>query len=317
MRQRAGILGELRRAQHPHVVDPLDRRRADVGREALVAEDGEAFLEAQLEPVAAGDAVARPIVEIFVGDDPGDGVDVGVGGGLGVGQHIARVEDVEALVLHRPEVEVVDGDDVELVEIIFAAIFALVPGHGLLEALHGESSARQIGLAHPDGEVDGAAAHRREVVAVRLQIAGDHGEQIARLGERVFPFGPMHAVRVFARGNAIAVGQQHRVARLVGAHPHPIARQHVRTVGMEGDPPEAFALALGAQDAARFVQPHQLAVGGGMDFGVDTDLVRLSREREQQGAILHRPLVGQFAVNPHAERLEAVTVQQQRRVAPT
>src|SRR5206468_7951189 len=40
------------------VLDPLDRVAAHVGREALVAEDRQAFLQAQLEPVAAGDPVA-------------------------------------------------------------------------------------------------------------------------------------------------------------------------------------------------------------------------------------------------------------------
>ena len=129
MGERAGILGELRRTQHADVVDPLDRRRAHVGGEPLVAEDSEAFLEAELEPVTAGDSIARPIVEIFVRDDPGDGVEITVGRGVGVGQDVARIEDVEPLVLHRAEVEIVDRDDVEQVEVIFAAVGAFVPRH--------------------------------------------------------------------------------------------------------------------------------------------------------------------------------------------
>jgi hypothetical protein len=83
--ERPLVLGKLDRAEHPHVFDPFDRGAADVGREALVAEYREAFLEAQLEPVAAGDPVSRPIVEIFVRDDPGDIIEIGVGGGLLVG----------------------------------------------------------------------------------------------------------------------------------------------------------------------------------------------------------------------------------------
>ena len=35
-----------------------------------VAEDGEALLERELEPVAARDAVAGPVVEVLVRDDP-------------------------------------------------------------------------------------------------------------------------------------------------------------------------------------------------------------------------------------------------------
>ena len=39
------------------------------------------------------------------------------------------VEDVEALVLHRPHVEVGHGDDVEHVEIVLAPEALLVPAH--------------------------------------------------------------------------------------------------------------------------------------------------------------------------------------------
>ena len=79
MRQRAGIFGELGTAQGADVVDPADRRRALIGGEALITEDRQAFLQRQLEPIAAGDAVTRPIVEIFMGDDRGDGVEIVVG----------------------------------------------------------------------------------------------------------------------------------------------------------------------------------------------------------------------------------------------
>ncbi len=44
MRQRAAILGELRRSEQPHVVNPLDRFGTDIGRKTLVAEDRETFL---------------------------------------------------------------------------------------------------------------------------------------------------------------------------------------------------------------------------------------------------------------------------------
>ena len=69
MGERTGILDELVRAQAAHVADALDRARALVGGELLVAEDRQPFLQAELEPVAAGDAVAGPVVEVFVRDD--------------------------------------------------------------------------------------------------------------------------------------------------------------------------------------------------------------------------------------------------------
>ena len=55
--------------------DALHRGRALVGGELLVAEDGQPFLEAELEPVAAGDAVAGPVVEVLVRDDALDGLE--------------------------------------------------------------------------------------------------------------------------------------------------------------------------------------------------------------------------------------------------
>ena len=68
---RAGpLLGELRRAQHAHVLDPLDRRRSRCRREKLWSRKTvKPSFRLQLEPVAAGDPVARPVVEIFVRDD--------------------------------------------------------------------------------------------------------------------------------------------------------------------------------------------------------------------------------------------------------
>ncbi len=49
MGERAGVLGELRGAQPANVGDALDRRRALVGGELLVAKDGQPFLQAELE----------------------------------------------------------------------------------------------------------------------------------------------------------------------------------------------------------------------------------------------------------------------------
>ena len=82
----AGVLGELPQAQAFDVLDPLHRRPAHVGAERLIAEHGQAFLQAQLEPVAAGDPVAGPVVEILVGDDAFDALVVEVGRRLRVGQ---------------------------------------------------------------------------------------------------------------------------------------------------------------------------------------------------------------------------------------
>ena len=73
------IFGKLPPAQVDDVRYAFDRGGAHVGRELRVAENRQAFLEAELEPVPAGDAVARPVVEILMGDDGFDPFKVHVG----------------------------------------------------------------------------------------------------------------------------------------------------------------------------------------------------------------------------------------------
>ncbi len=86
MRQRPGVLGELPRAQGLHVLDPLHHVAALVAGEALVTEDRQPLLQAQLEPVAAGDPVAGPVVEILVRHHALNALVVEVGGGGGIRQ---------------------------------------------------------------------------------------------------------------------------------------------------------------------------------------------------------------------------------------
>ena len=69
MGEGAGVLAELCARKPRTSPMRLTGARALVGGELLVAEDGQPLLQAELEPVAAGDAVAGPVVEVFVGDD--------------------------------------------------------------------------------------------------------------------------------------------------------------------------------------------------------------------------------------------------------
>jgi amino-acid N-acetyltransferase len=83
----------LVRLQHAHGGDALDRARARIGGEFLIAEDGEALFKAELEPVAAGDAVSGPVVKILMRDHPFDR------GVIGVGADRPRVERVDVELL--------------------------------------------------------------------------------------------------------------------------------------------------------------------------------------------------------------------------
>eukprot|EP00955_Chlamydomonas_euryale_P107081 365743-Chlamydomonas_euryale.AAC.37 len=59
MRHGASVFRELRSAQHRHVVDALHCRRVHVAGERLVAEDRQALLQRQLEPVPARSVKGR------------------------------------------------------------------------------------------------------------------------------------------------------------------------------------------------------------------------------------------------------------------
>ena len=259
MGKRPRILAELACAQCHHVLDPLHRGRAHVRRELLVTEHRQPFLQAQLEPVAAGDPVAGPVVEIFVRDHRLDPLVVGVGRRVGRGEDQLGVEDVQPLVLHRAHVEVVHRDDVEHVQVVFAAIDALVPQHRLLQRLHRKARARQVARADPDVQRDIAAGHRGELVGQRLKLARDQREQIGGLGPGVVPFGKPGLGR-----HGVAVRQQHRHRRRdLDAE----RRHHVGPVGIPGDVAEPLGLALGAEDAPGQIQPLER----GVPLGVDLD----------------------------------------------
>ena len=82
VRCRAGILSKLVRTENAHIVDALHGMAGVVGGELLIAEDREALFQGQLEPVAAGNPIACPVVKIFVCDHAGDGVVIAIGSGL-------------------------------------------------------------------------------------------------------------------------------------------------------------------------------------------------------------------------------------------
>ena len=258
MRQRPAVFAELPPAQVQHVGNPLHRFRPHVGGELGVAEDGQPFFQAQLEPVAAGDAVAGPVVEILMRDDRLDPFEIGIRRGARIGQHGGGVEDVQPLVLHRAHVEIVDSHDVEDVEVIFPAIDLLVPDHRLLQRLKREIAFVLVARTDPDVQLDLVARPGGEIAGQVDQFPRDQRKQIGGLGPGVVPFG-----KAFARVALVAVGQKHRQVAL---DPHGEGGHHVGTVGVIGDLAKALRLALGRIHAVRHVKPLQRGVGGGRDF---------------------------------------------------
>ncbi len=82
---------------------------------------GEALVEPEVVPPLHGDHVAEPLVRHLVGDDCGDVLLGGDGGGLGVDEEVGLAVGDAAEVLHGAGFEVGEGDHVEL-------------GHGVLNA---------------------------------------------------------------------------------------------------------------------------------------------------------------------------------------
>ena len=144
MGEGASIFGELPSAQGAYIFNSLYRRAALVRGKFLVAENGKAFFQAKLKPVAAGNAVARPIVEIFMGDNGFNPFEIHIGRALAIGQKERGVKDVKTLIFHRAKVKIAHSHNHEAVQIIFASKSLFIPFHGANKAIHGIFGARGI-----------------------------------------------------------------------------------------------------------------------------------------------------------------------------
>ena len=310
MGEGTGVFRELAGVERAHVTDPLHRSRADIGRKLLVAINGQPFLQTELEPVAAGDAVAGPVVEIFVRDDALDVGEVDIGRGLRIGEHVLVVEDVEALVLHRAHVEIGHGDDVEDVEVVFEAEGCLIPAHRTLQCLHGVAAARFLAVLAVDVEGDRAARHRRERVGKNAEIAGDQGEEIRRLREGVVPDGIVAAAGQVAGLSRVAVSQENGRGGLRRLDAGSVNGKDIRTVEEIGDAPESFRLALGAIRAAGAIEAHQLGIRRRVDLGHDVQRKQVRGRGVNSEAVGRDVVVGggqQRAVQADRDELQTVT----------
>ena len=145
------------RAQIANIGNALYRTRALIGAEFLIAEYGEAFFQAKLKPVATGNAVTRPIVEIFMRDDRFDIGIIRIGRGFGARKHIFVVENIEPFILHRAHIEVGHSNDVEHIKIIFAAKGFLVPAHRADQRIQRVASAVFLAAFNINSELNLAA----------------------------------------------------------------------------------------------------------------------------------------------------------------
>ncbi len=316
MGHRAAVLGELQCAQHAHVLDPADRARrraaGHVHRELLVPEDRQSLLQRELEPVAASDAIAGPVVEVLVGDDGLDGREVGVGRGGRRREQRAGVEDVESLVLHRARIEVGHAHHHEAFQIQRQAETRLVPSDRRDKAVHRVHRLVEVAATHVRLQqvlLAGGAAQR---AFAHDQVARDEREQIAGLRKRIRPDRDVPAVVQVAAADEVAVGQQDGKARLVCAQRHRVDGHHVGSVLEIRDAAKALRLALREEASAGGVEARQRGVRVGR--AAVEDLEREVRVRRGVDDELVAVLVrgDGRAVDQYAQQRQLLAVQAQR-----
>ena len=250
MRHRAGVFGKLQPAHSAHVVDAVHRPRAEVGAELLIAEHGQPLFQAELEPVAAGDAVAGPVMEIFMTNHALNIEVVFIGGGIGTGQNIFGVKDVQPFVLHGTHIKEVDGDNHIDVEVILEAKALLIPFHGVFQRGHRPRRAVEIAAIDVQLQRHFTPGAGGKSVAQDVEITGHQRKQVARFREWILPLYPVTTVLQFPFRHTVAVGEQERIFGFIGDNFGGKARQHVRTVQIPGDVAETFRFTLGAQRSA-------------------------------------------------------------------
>ena len=258
----ACVFWKLQSPQLAHILNPLDRMALHVGRKSLVAEHGQPFFEAELKPVAAGDAVAGPVVEILVGNDGFDPFKVDVGGGIAAGQHKLGVEDIQPFVFHRPHVEVAHRHNHVGVEVVFQPKGVFVPLHGFFQRQHGVVHFIEVLGADVNRQCHMFAAVGDVLIGLRHQLARHEGKQIRRFAVGVHPLDPV-SFAVFGQPcpHLVAVRQQHGILLAVGNQGGGELGHDVGAVKVIGDFAEAFGLALGVEIAAGRIQPHQRGIG--------------------------------------------------------
>ena len=157
----------------------------------MIAIDCQTFFETKLEPVAAGDTVPGPVMEIFMRDHRLNTCIVGIGCGLRVGQHIFVVEDVKPLILHRAHIEIGHGNDVEDVKIIFAPELLFVPAHRAFQCIHRIECAAFLAMFDIDRQIDRTPRLRGEMIFHDAKRSGNKREEIGWFRMWILPNGEM------------------------------------------------------------------------------------------------------------------------------
>ena len=173
-----------------------------------------------------------------------------IGGGVGTGQHIFGVKDIQTFILHCAHIEEIHRDDHIDVEVILQAEAFFIPFHGVFQ--RGHRPRRTIKVAAIDVQLQRhfATRTRGEGVAQHVEVACHQRKQVARFRERVLPLYPMTSVFQFALRNAVTVGKQEGIFGFIGNNFGGKTRQYVRAVKIIRNMAETFGFTLSAKRIA-------------------------------------------------------------------
>ena len=156
---------------------------------------------------------------------------------------------------------------------------------------------------------------RGELIFDVPEMTGDQRKQVAGLGKGIMPARPVPAIVEGAAAGQIAVGEQRRIAALVGHQGRGEHRHRVGPVEKVGDFAETLGLALGAEIAAGLVKPFQRSVVLRADPGDDRQFKRL--RRIAQGQVIGVDLIAiggeRCAIQFQRDQFKLLSVQHQRR----
>ena len=120
-------------------------------------------------------------------------------------KYTGRIEDIETLVLHRPHIEVIDGNDIEKIKIVLKPIPLLIPAHRRFQRRHRVLAVSNILCFDPDAQIDRLARGGCERVRNQLEITRNNGKKIAGLGMWIVPNDGVSIVICRATAHFIAV----------------------------------------------------------------------------------------------------------------
>ena len=153
-------------------------------------------------------------------------------------------------------------------------------------------------------------------VAQAIQVAGHQGEQVAGLGEGIFPNSVVASFFQVALLDGIAVGKQHRIVRPIRFDAHPVPGHDVGPVGEVGDPAKTLRLALGAVHAVGHVQAFQTGVVLRPDTGdhLQIEGIRHGLDHQRFGLQTIFSRCQRSFVQDDRDQFHVLTVQDQRRL---